>query len=247
MNYPNALDNFSNPSANTKMDDIPHATQHSDANDAIEALEAKVGTDGSADTDSVDHKLATVISDLNTDEGNLSTHIADTANPHAVTKAQVGLGSVDNNSLSTILQAVYPVGSIYITITATNPATVFGFGTWVAFGTGRTLVGIDTGQTEFDTVEETGGHKALQQHNHGNTGGQSATHDHNLHMSGRTTATTNYIETTEAGSKAATDWSNEAPIGNANADHVHGTSNAGTGNAQNLQPYITVYMFKRTA
>jgi len=244
MNYPNALDNFSNPSANTKMDDIPHATQHSDANDAIEALEAKVGTDGSADTDSVDHKLATVISDLNTDEGNLSTHIADTANPHAVTKAQVGLGSVDNNSLSTILQAVYPVGSIYITITATNPATVFGFGTWVAFGTGRTLVGIDTGQTEFDTVEETGGHKALQQHNHGNTGGQSADHDHNLRM--RIAATSGgYVETVGYGNAAAAASVSAAAIDGASNNHTHATVDAGAGNAQNLQPYITVYMFKR--
>lgn len=59
------------------------------------------------------------------------------------------------------LAQVYPVGCIYTTTTSANPATVFGFGTWAAFGTGRVLVGFDAGQTEFDTVEETGGAKAV--------------------------------------------------------------------------------------
>ena len=63
------------------------------------------------------------------------------------------------NRLNNIAKEVYPVGSIYISVTNTNPGTIFG-GTWVAFGTGRTLVGIDTSQTEFNTVEKTGGEKA---------------------------------------------------------------------------------------
>ena len=54
----------------------------------------------------------------------------------------------------------YPVGSIYINASvATNPATLLGFGTWAAFGAGRVMVGLDAGQTEFDTAEETGGAK----------------------------------------------------------------------------------------
>jgi hypothetical protein len=55
--------------------------------------------------------------------------------------------------------AAWPVGSIFTSVVATNPATLLGFGTWAAFGTGRVLVGIDTGDTDFDTVEETGGAK----------------------------------------------------------------------------------------
>ena len=53
---------------------------------------------------------------------------------------------------------IFPVGSIYMAVVSTNPSSFFG-GTWTAFGTGRTVVGIDAGQTEFDTVEETGGAK----------------------------------------------------------------------------------------
>lgn len=47
MTYPTDIDNLQNPSANTKMDDIPHATQHTDANNAIEAIETKLGTGAS--------------------------------------------------------------------------------------------------------------------------------------------------------------------------------------------------------
>src|SRR5690606_38823591 len=63
------------------------------------------------------------------------------------------------DKLDNLIDVVYPVGSIYISTVDTNPGTVFGVGTWVAFGTGRTIVGVDTDQTEFDTVEKTGGAK----------------------------------------------------------------------------------------
>lgn len=54
-----------------------------------------------------------------------------------------------------------PVGSIHVSVDSTNPATTLGYGTWAAFGTGRVLVGVDTGDTDFDTVMETGGSKTL--------------------------------------------------------------------------------------
>ena len=60
---------------------------------------------------------------------NLTSHINNKENPHSVTKAQVGLGNVDNVSKANILQSVYPVGSIYISTTSTSPAELFG-GTW---------------------------------------------------------------------------------------------------------------------
>lgn len=59
----------------------------------------------------------------------------------------------------TTLATVYPVGCIYIETTGTNPATTFGFGTWVAFGAGKVLVGLNSSDADFDTAEETGGSK----------------------------------------------------------------------------------------
>lgn len=55
----------------------------------------------------------------------------------------------------------WPVGSVYIAVDNTDPATRFGGGTWAAFGAGRVLVGLDSGDTDFDTGEETGGAKTV--------------------------------------------------------------------------------------
>lgn len=60
---------------------------------------------------------------------------------------------------------IYPIGSIYFSINSQNPSKWFG-GTWEAWGTGRVPVGIDTSQTEFNSVEKTGGSKAMQKHQH---------------------------------------------------------------------------------
>ena len=53
----------------------------------------------------------------------------------------------------------FPVNSVFISVVNTNPSILLGYGTWVAFGPGRVVVGVDTGQTEFNTVEKTGGSK----------------------------------------------------------------------------------------
>jgi hypothetical protein len=59
-NFPSSLDSFTNPSSSDAMDSVsvPHATQHSDLNDAVEALQVKVGADSSAVTSSLDYKVA---------------------------------------------------------------------------------------------------------------------------------------------------------------------------------------------
>lgn len=63
-----------------------------------------------------------------------------------------------SGELAGLLNQVYPVGSIYTNASnAINPATLFGFGTWIAFGAGRVMVGKDDTNPLFDTAEETGG------------------------------------------------------------------------------------------
>jgi len=65
-NFPSSLDAFTNPSSTDALDSVsvPHATQHSDLNDAVEALEAKVGADSSAVATSHDYKIAALESDV---------------------------------------------------------------------------------------------------------------------------------------------------------------------------------------
>ena len=63
---------------------------------------------------------------------------------------------------------LHPIGSIYTAIIATNPGTLFGFGTWTAFGAGRMLISLDSTNVLFDTAEETGGSAdaSLPSHTH---------------------------------------------------------------------------------
>lgn len=99
----------------------------------------------------------------------------------AISQLQTTEGSDINSNLSAILDKVYPVGSIYISITNTNPGTLFG-GTWAAFGAGKTLVGLAAGDPDFGAVEAQPGFKSIildatqmpahvhvmNQHTHGN-------------------------------------------------------------------------------
>jgi nitrate reductase NapAB chaperone NapD len=68
ITYPTSLDNFTNPTASDAMNSVsvPHATQHSDLNDAVEALEAKVGVNSSAVVTSHDYKITDLVSRVTT-------------------------------------------------------------------------------------------------------------------------------------------------------------------------------------
>lgn len=150
---------------------------------------------------------------------------------------------------SDALTAAYPVGSIYMNASdATNPATLLGFGTWVAFGAGKVPVGIDAGDTDFDTAEETGGAKThtlieseLPIHHHlaAVNGGVAETGD----------VTANNAISEQATQQGSTYQSYTMRPGTASTyGNVGRTSQVGNGDAHNnLQPYIVVYMWKRTA
>jgi len=55
----------------------------------------------------------------------------------------------------------FPVGSVFLAAVATNPGTLLGYGTWSQIGQGRALVGVDTGDPDFDAPEKTGGAKTV--------------------------------------------------------------------------------------
>jgi hypothetical protein len=65
------------------------------------------------------------------------------------------------SGIEATLEQFWPVGSLYVSISPTNPALLFGFGTWAAFGEGRCLVGVDPGDTDFDAAEKTAGSKTV--------------------------------------------------------------------------------------
>jgi len=125
----------------------------------------------------------------------------------------------------------YPVGSIYINATdATNPVTLLGFGTWVAFGAGRVPVGIDASQVEFDIAGETGGDKSVTLNID-----QIPSHDHNVR--GGTVNGDGGLIAGVSGTNASVNLSPNSTT----------TFVGGTQAHTNLQPYVVVYMWTRTA
>ena len=258
--------------------------------------------------------------EIDTEFNNIATAVASKADLSSPTFlgtpfAPTASFGTNTNQLATTafvqaaLQALHPVGSIYINATnSANPATYFGFGTWVAFGAGRVPVGFNASDPLFDSAEETGGSKdaITVAHTHtvtssgttggqsaghthtfsGNTGGQSQTHSHGISISdpghAHGIAYSGNLFYSGGGGNPNTFWGGgvnqgtaaattgiTATAGNASQDHTHGysgttsgvssdhthsvsvsgttASTGSSGTNANLQPYITVFMWKRTA
>lgn len=171
------------------------------------------------------------------------------------------------DSFANTLERFYPIGAIYISVDSTNPVNVFGFGTWVAFGAGRAIVGVDPNDSDFNAAEKLFGTKThtlvtgeMPVHNHGVTDpGHNHTQNSHTHPSiqvqGGTTASnagTHIMTSTATGgsSRAATspELANAATATNISNTTGISTNNAGSGSAHNnVQPSIAVYLFKRTA
>lgn len=122
------------------------------------------------------------------------------------------------------LLKAYPIGSIYTSAVATPPSTYFG-GIWVSFGAGKVLVGLDAADADFDTAEETGGSKT-----HTLTTSEMPAHTHTM--------------TIENASGTGSSGSGD---GNSSFSSVATSSTGGGAAHNNVQPYIVVYMWKRTA
>lgn len=146
---------------------------------------------------------------------------------------------------SDAMQAAWPIGSVYISVSPTNPGPQLG-GNWVAFARGRTLVGVDDTQTEFNAVEKVGGHKSLQVHSHTGTTSTDGNHVHGFARDGVVTSGSGVERTIRSGNGQQLAWNGQLVMhGAGNHSHSFTTSNAGSGNAGNLQPYITVYFWQR--
>ena len=183
-----------------------------------------------------------------------------------------------NQRFQSILGEMYPVGSIYLSVTNENPSSKFG-GTWVAWGSGRVPVGVNSSDSSFNSVEKTGG---------------SSTHNHTITVidkvkftSGSTALTAaqlpnvrgniivhNYASTSDIQSVSgcfsstytSPKYTNEQSLATSGAtavgritfdnggkgqSHYHTipahNHTASSNSASTLQPYITCYMWKRTA
>ena len=153
-----------------------------------------------------------------------------------------------------VLQTLYPVGSIYTNATSsTNPATLIGFGTWTAFGAGKVMVGLDSGDATFSTVGNTGGSKDAITVSHTHTATSTVTdptHRHNVGSNDSTAGAggdagnQEFVRDSGSGNGPTT-YTNYASTGISVATSIASTGSSATG--ANLMPYVVVYMWKRTA
>ena len=185
-----------------------------------------------------------------------------------------------NNNLANMGKTLFPVGSIFFTTVNKNPGTFIG-GTWIAWGSGRVPVGIDTSDSNFNTAEKTGGAKTVNLshshtvNSHAHTMGHTHTVNSHAHLQtmsnqdGILYYTTNspynrvvqYVTKGQAyaltkgddNALISQDYTSSASPGTGNSSITNtGNSSPGTNSqlssAQSvLQPYITCYMWKRTA
>lgn len=203
--------------------------------------------------------------EIDTEFNNIATAIAtkaDSASPTFTGSPVLPTGTTGVTQTSTdsstalattaFVQAVkaslFPVGAIYTAVVSTNPGTLLGFGTWTAFGAGRVMVGFDSGNALFDAAEETGG------------SADAITVSHTHAFSGSTNTAGAHVHGIPQGSSVSGDSTAVAgrftagynPLTASAGDHSHtvsGTtdSTGSSGTNANYQPYITVYMWKRTA
>ena len=144
---------------------------------------------------------------------------------------EAGLGTI---TAAVVNALAYPVGSLYFNMAvSTNPNTLLGMGTWVAYATGQVLVGIE-GSGTFDALDESLGAETSTTGSHTLTISEMPAHTHTLgaataSSNGGLNAETNVVRST--GTTAST---------GGGGGHTHGST-------PTLQPSVTVYIWKRTA
>jgi hypothetical protein len=139
-------------------------------------------------------------------------------------------GALSAGSGLVTMSDIYPVGSIYINAAVTtNPATLLGFGTWVAFGTGRMMVGYDASDSDFDALQETGGAKT-----HTLSIAEMPSHNHNRQSGISPAPNSNDLDITGGNGRTLT-------------NNITTDNTGGGGAHNNMPPYIVAYMWRRTA
>ena len=155
-----------------------------------------------------------------------------------ITAADIGTGA--------IFLASHPVGSLFETTVSTNPGTLYG-GTWAAWGGGRVPVGVNTADSDFNTVEKTGG-KKTERHEFkvGYKGyfGSTVGSDDNMIQAYKYSTSSYGTYAYEGSTQASVNAGIQASTNT--RDVAQASSTGDTSATSIVQPYITCYIWKRT-
>lgn len=136
-----------------------------------------------------------------------------------------------NQLLDSFLNKTYPVGSIYMSVSPTNPSELFG-GEWKAWSVGKMPIGVDPSQSEFSKVENTGGEKT-----HKLTKDELASHSHDYSYTSVGFNQSAAIHFAANGDTVLGNVTNTKTTAESGGDNPH----------NNMPPYIVCYMWKRMA
>ena len=157
---------------------------------------------------------------------------------NALVDTQAQLDAIVGGSSQPTLEAIYPVDSLYLSFNTTDPTTALGFGTWLAIE-GKFLVGVDSGDVDFDTPRETGGVKS-HTHTDNLTTDTDGAHTHTTDLQGDHThiiAATGWDETPLNGPLPSPSTSGRLVVGSGQIEsaevlesltHAAGTTSTGT-------------------
>lgn len=155
-------------------------------------------------------------------------------------------------TLHALFDIFHPVGDIKLTVNNVNPGTYMPGTTWVAWGSGRVPVGVYTGDSNFNEVEKTGGAN-MHTHTNPNTNGTALTVNQIPAHSHTYVDDSNGTDLIKQGTGTAIvlvkgrGGSPESATSRTGGGQAHSHSQGATGAGSTLQPYITCYMWKRTA
>lgn len=174
----------------------------------------------------------------------------------------MNFGDARGNQMADFLSLLRPVGSTYESVLPTNPAELFGFGTWIPFAEGRTVIGVNPSDPDFDAAEKTGGAKTVtlsanempshthvqDQHGHG------VTDPGHAHIENSNNTSTGALRgwgapDTSTNQSTATGYSTAPATTGLTVNNATATNqNTGGGQAHNnLPPYTTAYKWVRIA
>lgn len=241
MSFPLTSPTINLADAGDTLQQAGHTQLHNSIRQEVIAIAAKVGIDGDTTQTSHDYKLSTI---SGADKA-ASKATVDSLDYYTTSEIDTKIATAVADAVAQSKEEQNPVGSLYYNAdNGTNPATLLGFGTWELYGSGRVLVGLDSTDTDFDTAGETGGAKTADvNHKHNTAFGW----DGNNFYAAATSSGGNPLYSSQVITvNRSTFGQGSLPSAAARLAYTD-FMREGVTNPSVVQPYITVYIWKRTA